>query len=78
LLWLTVVVALAVGWIVERSRLAKQRDECEQKALDSEGNFISLVEIVRDWGITVEKIPGGITADLTRLKTPPVAEPKSN
>ena len=69
-LWLTVVVGLAIGWFLTTRRLASERDAFEQKALESEGNFISLVEIVRNDGVKVEKIPGGLHVDMTGRAEP--------
>ena len=69
-LWLTVVVGIALGWWIERSRLRAERDEFERKALELEGNFISLVDIVRRNGIKVENIPGGLYVDMRERAEP--------
>ena len=55
LLWLTVVVALALGWRVDRSRLASERREFEVQALGYKerrdfyhGAYAELFQIMKD------------------------------
>jgi len=61
LVLVTVIVAVACGWFIERSRLIRQREDFKAKFLDSEGNVVSLIYFMGEMGVTVEKSPGGLS-----------------